>query len=74
MAKKSRRGRGKRAVPQAGVERVSAQQPFATREAAVSASDNLAEEYGYVFSDLRRIAVIAAAMFVLLFALALVLR
>jgi hypothetical protein len=35
---------------------------------------DLAEEYHYVFSDLRRIAIIAAVMFALLFALAFVMR
>ncbi len=35
---------------------------------------DLAQEYAYVLTDLRRIAIIAVAMFVLLFALALVLK
>jgi len=35
---------------------------------------NLAQEYQYVFADLRKIAVIAAVMFVVLFALNFVLR
>jgi hypothetical protein len=41
---------------------------------ASSAKVDLAEEYHYVFSDLRRIAIIAAVMFALLFALAFVMR
>jgi len=64
MAKKSTRGRRKRQVSQ---ERVA-------EETAPSTTADLADEYGYVFADLRRIGLIAAAMFVLLFALAFVLR
>ena len=64
MAKKSTRGRRKRPVSQ---ERVA-------EETAPSATTDLADEYGYVFADLRRIGLIAAAMLVLLFALAFVLR
>lgn len=78
MAKKTRRSRRKRRaartrVPSAG------QQPAPVKKAAVgakasSAKVDLAEEYHYVFSDLRRIAIIAAVMFALLFALAFVMR
>jgi len=35
---------------------------------------DLSQEYGYVFADLRKIGLIAVAMFVLLFVLAFVLR
>ncbi len=35
---------------------------------------NLASEYHYVLADLRKIGIIAAAMFVLLFALAFIVR
>jgi len=35
---------------------------------------DLSQEYNYVFADLRKIAVIAVAMFVLLFVLAFVLK
>ncbi len=67
MAKKSTRGRRKR---QARVE----QEPLRAAEASTSsASADLADEYAYVFADLRKIGLIAAAMFVLLFALAFVL-
>jgi hypothetical protein len=44
--------------------------PVKTASAAV----DLTQEYGYVFADLRKIAVIAAAMFALLFILAFALR
>jgi hypothetical protein len=45
----------------------------ATRVAPATKVD-LAQEYHYVFADLRKIAIIAAVMFVLLFALAFVLK
>lgn len=45
----------------------------ATR-AATAAKVDLAQEYQYVFGDLRKIAIIAVVMFALLFALAFVLR
>jgi uncharacterized protein YhjY with autotransporter beta-barrel domain len=71
MAKKSTRGRRKRQVSQERVE----QKPTPVAEAtASSAAADLADEYSYVFADLRKIGLIAAAMFVLLFALAFVLR
>jgi len=46
---------------------------FATK-ASGAAKVDLAQEYHYVFTDLRRIAIIAVVMFALLFALAFVLR
>ena len=69
MAKKSTRGRRKRQPPQKPVET----QPQPVEVAASSDTAELADEYAYVFADLRRIGLIAAAMFVLLFALAFVL-
>jgi len=45
-----------------------------TARAATAAKVDLAQEYHYVFSDLRKIAIIALVMFALLFALASVLR
>lgn len=79
MAKKSRRSRRKRKAVQTLVPSAAEQQPAPVRKAAVtaqasSAKVDLAEEYHYVFSDLRRIAIIAAVMFALLFALAFVMR
>jgi hypothetical protein len=74
MAKKSRRSRRK--ARRAPVARDSTrQQPEARvpRKAATAKVD-LAQEYQYVFADLRRIAIIAVIMFALLFALAFVLR
>jgi uncharacterized protein YhjY with autotransporter beta-barrel domain len=70
MAKKSTRGRRKR---QALPARVQETQRDAEATAS-SATADLADEYSYVFADLRKIGLIAAAMFVLLFALAFVLR
>lgn len=51
-----------------------AAKPAVAAKAAAAAKVDLAEEYHYVFADLRKIAVIAAAMFVLLFGLAFVLK
>jgi len=70
MAKKSTRGRRKRQVSQERVEEA----PRVAEAAASSPTADLADEYSYVFADLRRIGLIAAAMFVLLFALGFVLR
>ncbi len=48
--------------------------PAFTPRATGSSKVDLAQEYGYVFADLRKIAVIAVAMFALLVVLALVIR
>ena len=48
--------------------------PTVAARAAATAKVDLAQEYRYVFADLKKIAIIAAAMFVLLFVLAFVLR
>jgi hypothetical protein len=69
MAKKSTRGRRKK---KASLERTEKPQRV-TEATASGATADLADEYSYVFADLRRIGMIAAAMFVLLFALAFVL-
>jgi len=80
MAKKTRRSRRKRKAAQTKVAKTKQQQPTPVERAAVSAKVSapakvdLAQQYHYVFSDLRRIAIIAAVMFALLFALAFVLR
>jgi len=79
MAKKTRRSRRKRKAKQIRVAKTREQQPTVVKKAAVAAKVSpakvdLAQEYYYVFSDLRRIAIIAAVMFALLFALAFVLR
>jgi hypothetical protein len=78
MAKKTRRSRRKRKAARTRVPSAGQQQPAPVKKAAVakasSAKVDLAEEYHYVFSDLRRIAIIAAVMFALLFALAFVMR
>jgi hypothetical protein len=71
MAKKSTRGRRKRQVSQ---ERVEPKPATVAEMTAPSPTADLADEYSYVFADLRRIGLIAAAMFVLLFALGFVLR
>ena len=72
MAKKSRRTRRK--VRQQQPAQVL--QPASSKAADMSASGtvDLSQEYAYVFTDLRRIAIIAAIMFALLFVLAFALR
>ena len=71
MAKKSRRAR--RRTPQvARPVRISDQSPTLDSGSA-SKEVNFAQEYHYVIEDLRRIAIIAAALLVLLVALALLL-
>ncbi len=51
-----------------GTFAATARSTVATRAAAAAKAD-LAQEYGYVLADLRKIAIIAVVMFVLLFAL-----
>jgi hypothetical protein len=79
MSKRTRRSQ-RRAVPSASAPRTTGEQaPASTRPTFVprtsaAAKVDLAQEYHYVFADLQKIAVIAAAMFVLLFALNFILR
>jgi len=78
MAKKSRKSRRKAKSKQQRPTRVTQPTVLATTPAPAKASAatkvDLAQEYQYVFDDLRKIAIIASAMFVLLFALAFALR
>jgi hypothetical protein len=70
MAKKSRRAR--RQV-QTVAQPVRIAQPRPTLASAPAPKIDFAEEYHYVIEDLRRIAITAAALLVLLIALALLL-
>lgn len=70
MAKKSRRAR--RQV-QTVAQPVRIAQPHPTLASAPASKVDFAKEYHYVVEDLRRIAIIAAALLVLLVALALLL-
>jgi len=81
MAKKTKRVQRKAPVTQVTPATASGQvQPstIVTRPAvstrAATAKVDLAQEYHYVFADLRKIAIIAVIMFALLFVLAFVLR
>ena len=76
MAKKSRRRRSagrapvtRQAPPPLAAPRPSAAPPA---QAPATRSPDLAEEYRYVVSDLKRIGVLAGVMFAVLVALALV--
>ena len=83
MPKKTKRPRRRAPVTQ-----VTAAQPAQTRnessatatrptmvtKAPAATKADLSQEYDYVFADLRKIAIIAVVMFVLLFALAFVLK
>ena len=79
MAKKSKRSqrrpmstpavKTRTAAPASGGDR-----PVFTPRVTGTPKVDLAQEYSYVFADLRKIAVIAMAMFVLLIVLALVLK
>ena len=76
MAKKTRKQSRTRVIPQQSsqAERTATPvRPMAPAKAASTAAD-LAQEYSYVLTDLKKIAVIAAVMFVLLFVLAFALR
>lgn len=83
MAKKSRRARKRQSAKRQVARQVSSQAQAAPRQAAMpraseaqapSAGVNFAEEYAYVLTDLKRIAIIAAAMLVVLVALSFVIR
>lgn len=79
MAKKSKRSQRRPmsapAVKTRKVARASAaERPVFTQRVTGTPKVDLAQEYSYVFADLRKIAVIAMAMFVLLIVLALVLK
>jgi hypothetical protein len=69
MAKKSRRAKKrarKRSIPAGGTKQpVAAPGPTVTKEIEARAEQKaakLAEEYRYVYSDLKRIAILAGAM------------
>ena len=82
MAKKSRRTKKraskKRGVPAVRPKRpVSAPGPIAAKETQALAEDKvaqLAEEYRYVYSDLKRIAILAGTMLAVLIILSFVIR
>ncbi len=65
MAKKARRVRRKRS-------KIEASAP--TQQQAETEEEQLKEEYAYVIKDLRRIAILATAMFALLILLNLLLQ
>ncbi len=65
MAKKARRVRRKRS-------KIEASAP--TQQQVETEEEQLKEEYAYVIKDLRRIAILAAAMFALLILLNLLLQ
>jgi hypothetical protein len=73
MAKKQRRSTHRiTPAPVAATTEGFVSRPTTAKTA--TAKVDLAQEYHYVFADLRKIAVIAVAMFVLLFVLAFVLK
>lgn len=84
MAKKSRRARKrsgkKRRIPAGGPKQpvpVLAPGPTVAKETKVLAKEKaakLAEEYRYVYSDLKRIAILAATMLAALIVLSFVIR
>jgi len=83
MPKKTKRQHRKAPITREAPAPVSAAQPESaaavskpavSARAATASKVDLAQEYHYVFADLRKIAIIAVVMFVLLFALAYVLR
>lgn len=65
MAKKVRRARRRRS---------ESKQEAAAASPPRNSEDELREEYAYVIQDLRRVAILAAAMFILLIALNLLLQ
>ena len=69
MAKKKSR----KSVQRRYVAKPMATPPAKTQQEIVQPAANLADEYRYVITDLKRIGLLAAAMFALLVVLALVL-
>jgi hypothetical protein len=83
MPKKTKRPRRKapvtRVAPAPAAQTRKEPSATATRATTVTRAPtatkvDLAQEYNYVFADLRKIAIIAVLMFVVLFALAFVLK
>jgi hypothetical protein len=79
MAKKSKRSQRRPASTPAVKSREAAGEPAVAKPAftprvAGSSKADLAQEYSYVFADLRKIGVIAVAMFAVLVVLALVIK
>jgi len=82
MAKKSRRARRRRAKRTASKPQPASEPVGGAQGALVEASGlsrvsrattaSLTEQYGYVYDDLKRIAILAGAMFAILIALAFV--
>ena len=79
MAKKSRRARRRRAKRTASTPQTPSQPVGGAQGALVEAfgvsratTASLTEQYGYVYDDLKRIAILAGAMFAILIALAFV--
>lgn len=72
MAKKSRRAKrtNRKRRPVGGLQRSASRTKALTKEKAAA----LAEEYRYVYSDLKRIAVLAGAMLAALIVLSFVIR
>jgi hypothetical protein len=74
MAKKSRRAK-KRARQKRSIPAVRPKQPAKETEAlAEKKAAELAEEYRYVYSDLKRIAILAGVMLTALIVLSFVIR
>ncbi|MBC8262943.1 MAG: hypothetical protein H8E47_02320 [Anaerolineales bacterium] len=83
MTKKSRRAKKrsgtKRSMPAAARPKQSVAAPISTAEREAEApaegkAAKLAEEYRYVYSDLKRIAILAATMLAVLIILSFVIR
>ncbi len=75
MAKKSRKARKAKRQQSTQVAKPAGSKAASTpAEGSVSGTVDLAQEYAYVFTDLKRIAIIAAIMFALLLVLAFALK
>lgn len=80
MAKKSRRARRRRAKKRTASKPQTPSEPVAGAQGALvevsglsrATTASLTEQYGYVYDDLKRIAILAGAMFAILIALAFV--
>jgi hypothetical protein len=73
MAKKSRRARRKR-TPKRSARTTTTPSPAGTQDtdAEFTAAQRFAEEYAYVYSDLKRIAILAGSLLAALVALSFV--
>jgi hypothetical protein len=80
MAKRSRRARRRKRAPKTTARTATVPSPTGTRAetqttgAGSTSAQGFAEQYAYVYSDLKRIAILAGSLLAVLVALSFVIR